>query len=102
MRLIVMLAAVALVTACGDSDNEQLQDAANQSDPAAAQVLNDAANAGVPPQEALEHAGQAAATTNTDIGPASAQARPNQANEPNPPQPGESVEKTTNNGTAPH
>ena len=33
---------------------------ANQSDPAAAAVLNNAAEAGIPPQEALQEAGNAA------------------------------------------
>ena len=61
MRLPTILAASALLAACGQSNKEQLQDAANQSDPAAAQVLNDAANSDMPPQEALQEAGNAAA-----------------------------------------
>jgi len=94
--LIALVAATALA-ACGKSDERQLQDAANQSDPAAAAVLNNAAEAGVPPQEALEQAGQAAAQSNGDMAPPSAQARPNERDNPNPPRPGQPPEKVTTN-----
>jgi hypothetical protein len=53
---------LALLAACsGQSPEQNLQNAAAQSDPAAAAVLNNAAEAGVDPQQALEAAGQAAA-----------------------------------------
>lgn len=64
MRLLSLLAAVALVAACGRSDEQQLQDAANQSDRAAAEVLEGAAENGTDPQQALQDAGNAAAAAN--------------------------------------
>jgi hypothetical protein len=69
MRFPMILAVAALLCACGQSNEEQLQKAANQSDPAAAAVLNNAAEVGTPPQEALQEAGNAAAEADT---PASA------------------------------
>ena len=53
-----------LLAACGRSDEEKLQDAAAQSDPAAAEVLNGAAENGMDPQNALAEAGQAASQSN--------------------------------------
>ena len=53
-----------LLAACGQSNKEQLHEAANQSDPAAAEVLNNAAENGMDPQEALQEAGNAAAESN--------------------------------------
>lgn len=99
MRTFLILTATLIVAACGRSNEQQLQEAANQSDPAAAQVLNNAAEAGVPPQEALEQAGNAAAQTNTEGGPpsGSVQARPNLPGQPNPEQPGRPPEKTVTN-----
>ena len=96
MRHIFLTFALALLAACdGRSTEEQLREAANQSDPAAAEVLKNAAETGVPPQEALEQAGQAAAQANADAGPpsGSVQARPNLPGQPNPPQPGQPPEK---------
>ena len=71
----------------GQSHEEVLQNAANQSDPAAAQVLANAAENGMNPQEALEQAGQAAASANSAGGPpsGSVQARPNLPQDPNRP-----------------
>ena len=60
------IAAFGLLTACGQSNEEQLREAANQSDPAAAEVLNNAAENGMDPQQALQEAGEAAA--NSDAG----------------------------------
>jgi hypothetical protein len=75
------------IAACGggQSNEEALQNAANQSDPAAAQVLANAADNGMNPQQALEQAGQAAASGNTAGAPpsGSVQARPNLADSPN-------------------
>lgn len=60
MNRFLPLAAFALLAACGGrSDEEALEDAANQSDPAAAAVLENAAENGMDPQNALEIAGQA-------------------------------------------
>ncbi|MCH8614748.1 hypothetical protein LZ016_01320 [Sphingomonas sp. SM33] len=98
MRTSLIIAATILLAACGKSNEEQLQEAANQSDPASAEVLNNAAEAGTPPQEALQEAGNAAAMTNTDTTPPSAQARPNTPDQPNPPQSGQPIEKTVTNG----
>ena len=98
MRTCLLLTATLLIAACGKSNEDQLGEAANQSDPAAAEVLNNAAEAGVPPQEALQEAGNAAAASNMDATPPSAQARPNQPGNPNPPQSGQPTEKTVVNG----
>jgi hypothetical protein len=65
MRFPMILTVAELLGACGQSNEEQLQEAANQSDPAAAAVLNNAAEAGTPPQEALQEAGNAAAEADT-------------------------------------
>ena len=97
MRLPIMLTAAMLISACGQSNEEQLQDAANQSEPAAAEVLNDAAENGMNPQDALQEAGNAALGSNSDSLPPSQQARPNTANDPNPPQDGQPPEKTVSN-----
>jgi Tfp pilus assembly protein PilX len=100
MRTFLILTATLLVAACSRSNEEQLREAANQSDPAAAQVLNDAAEAGVPPQEALQRAGNAAAQTKTEGGPpsGSVQARPNLPGHPNPEQPGRPPDRTVTKG----
>jgi hypothetical protein len=99
MRFPFILTLAAVVAACGRSNEEQLQEAANQSDPAAAAVLNNAAEAGTPPQEALEQAGEAAARANIEEGPpsGSVQARPNEASNPNPRQAGEPPDKVVVN-----
>ena len=91
-----------LLAACGrQSDEEALQNAANQSDPAAAAVLNEAANAGVDPQQALEQAGQAAAA-NTDAAPPSGslQAKPNLPQDPNRPEGGQPPAKVSTSNEA--
>ena len=69
MRHIAMLiAAPLLLAACGgtspqDNSAEALEEAAEVSDPAAAEVLENAAENGMNPQEALQQAGNAQATT---------------------------------------
>jgi hypothetical protein len=100
MRTCHLLAATLLLAACGRSNEEQLREAANQSDPAAAAVLNNAAEAGIPPQEALQEAGNATATSNAQAGPPSGSvgARPNLPGQPNPPAPGQPPEKVVANG----
>ena len=90
-----------LLAACGgQSDEDALQNAANQSDPAAAAVLNDAAENDVDPQQALEQAGQAAAAGNAEAAPpsGSVQAKPNLPQDPNRPEDGQPPAKvsTTN------
>lgn len=97
MRLPILLTLAMVAAACGRSDEEQLQEAANQSDPAAAEILNGAAENGMDPQQALQDAGNAAAATNTDATPPSAQARPNLPNDPNRPEGGEPPEKVVHN-----
>jgi len=100
MHRLAILSALLLTTACGQQSNEEaLRDAANQSDPAAAQVLNQAAEAGVDPQVALEQAGQAAAANNTAGAPpsGSVQAKPNTIQDPNRPPPGQPPEKVVAN-----
>jgi hypothetical protein len=92
------LALLVFTAGCGGQSNEELlQNAAEQSDPAAAAVLNNAAENGMDPQQALEQAGQAAATTNADAGPpsGSVQARPNLPESPNRPTAGQPPEKVT-------
>jgi hypothetical protein len=76
-----------------------LDNAANQSDPAAAAVLENAAENGMNPQDALEQAGQAAAG-NTAGGPpsGSVQARPNLPQDPNRPDGTRPPEKVVVNG----
>lgn len=71
MRNFLILSSALFIAACGGQSNEeQLEEAANQSDPAAAEVLANAAENGMDPQEALQEAGNAAveadlnATTN--------------------------------------
>jgi len=62
MRKFLILSSAMFLAACGgQSTEEQLEEAANQSDPAAAQVLENAAENGMDPQEALQEAGNAAA-----------------------------------------
>lgn len=56
-----------LLAACGQSQEGQLEEAANQSDPAAAAVLNGAAENGMDPQQALQQAGEAAANSNSQV-----------------------------------
>jgi hypothetical protein len=97
MRITLIVSVALLMSACGQSNEEQLSDAANQSDPAAAEVLNGAAENGMDPQQALQEAGNAAAMSNTDAAPPSAQARPNTAEDPNRPQSGEPPEKIVSN-----
>ena len=82
-----------LLGACGGESNEEaLVEAAEQSDPAAARVLNQAAEAGVPPQEALEMAGEAQVERDVETS-STLQAKPNLPTDPNRPEAGEPPEK---------
>jgi hypothetical protein len=80
-------AAFALLAACGGQSNEEaLQDAANQSDPAAAAVLENAAENGMDPQNALAAAGQAQIANGVEDQQepnSTLQARPNLPQSPN-------------------
>jgi hypothetical protein len=100
MRLSFAIASAMLLAACGQSNQQQLQDAANQSDPAAAAVLNNAAEAGADPQQALEQAGQATATTGATTAANDGQvvqAKPNRVGDPNRPRSGEPPAKVAVN-----
>ena len=103
MRLSFAIAPALLLAACGQSNEQQLQEAANQSDSAAAAVLNNAAEAGADPQQALEQAGRTAAanpgtanTTAANDGQV-VQAKPNRVGDPNRPAGGEPPEKVAVN-----
>jgi hypothetical protein len=88
MHRFLPIAAFAALAACGGQSNEEaLHDAANQSDPAAAAVLENAAENGMNPQDALEAAGQAqVANGANEVQPDSGvQARPNLPQSPNRP-----------------
>ena len=94
MRAMLTVPALMLLAACGgQSNNDQLEQAAEQSDPAAAAVLENAAENGMDPQQALEQAGNAQAATSN----VSAQARPNLPGNPNPQQAGQPPEKVVTN-----
>ena len=101
MRQILPVTALLLLAACGGQSREEaLHNAANQSDPAAAQVLANAAENGMNPQDALQQAGEAAAGANTAGGPpsGSVQARPNLPQDPNRPDGTRPPEKVVVNG----
>lgn len=101
MLRVALACTVFVLAACsGRSDEEALQNAANQSDPAAAQVLNDAAEKGMNPQEALARAGQAQVRDSAEEGPPSGslQAKPNLPGDPNRPEGGEPPQKVQVNG----
>jgi hypothetical protein len=101
MRLAFVLPIALAAAGCGggDSNQDALQDAANQSTPEAAQVLNGAAENGMDPQAALNAAAEAQAGNASTTAPPRMQARPNLPNQPNPAQPGQPPEKvpTTTN-----
>ena len=99
-RLAILPILLALAACGGQQSSEQaLDNAANQSDPAAAAVLENAAENGMNPQQALEQAGRAAAG-NTAEGPpsGSVQARPNLPQDPNRPDGTRPPEKVVVNG----
>ena len=103
MHRLSLIAAFASLAACGGQSNEAaLQDAANQSDPVAAAVLENAAESGMNAQEALEAAGQAQlANGANEVQPDSGvQARPNLPGSPNRPdgtQPPQKADSTPGN-----
>ena len=89
IRVSIVPALALLAAACGQSDEDALQDAAEQSDPAAATVLENAAENGMDPQEALAAAGEAAAANTGAPEQRSLQAKPNLPGDPNRPEAGE-------------
>jgi Flp pilus assembly protein TadG len=102
MRAYPIFVAAALLAACSNqsSNQEALQNAAEQSGPAAAQVLNGAAENGMNEQAALQEAGNAAASDNTTANTSNGlvQARPNTTQNPNPSQAGQPPQKMVVNG----
>ena len=100
LRISPLLLLFALA-ACGQSDEQSLQDAANQSDPAAAAVLNGAAENGMDPQNALAAAGQAQVQNIGETAPSgSLQAKPNLPQDPNRPEGGQPPAKVSTGGNA--
>ena len=98
MHRFLPIAAFALLCACGGKSNEEaLEDAANQSDPAAAAVLENAAENGMNPQDALAAAGQAQIANGVDDQQqepnSTLQARPNLPQSPNRPDGSQPPEK---------
>ena len=93
LRLATATAVVLLAACSGRSDEEALHDAANQSNPAAAEVLDKAAENGMDPQEALAVAGQAQVANGAGAEPRSLQAKPNLPDDPNRPEAGEAPAK---------
>jgi hypothetical protein len=93
MRNIIVIPLLILAAACGQSQESQLEAAANQSDPAAAAVLENAAENGMNPQEALEAAGNAQVSGNAAQQTQSVQARPNLPQSPNRPEGGSPPDK---------
>jgi len=93
MRLPIVAPALLLLAACGsNSENpagKDLSEAANQSDPAAAAVLNQAEQMGLNEQQALQMAGNAAAANDQAAAnrppSGSVQAVPNTVQTPNRP-----------------
>ena len=92
-----LLLLFALAACGGQSDQESLQEAANQSDPAAAAVLDNAAENGMDPQNALAAAGEAQVQngTGTAAPSGSLQARPNLPQDPNRPEGGQPPQKVS-------
>ena len=92
-----LLLLFALAACGGQSDEETLQDAANQSDPAAAAVLNGAAENGMDAQNALAAAGdaQAQAQNGTTAPSGSLQAKPNLPQDSNRPEGGQAPAKVS-------
>ena len=92
MLRLIPVPIILLAAACGgQSDEEALRNAAEVSDPAAAQALNQAAEAGIPPQEALERAGEAQVRRDIEVD-STVQARPNLPQDPNRPEAGQPVD----------
>jgi hypothetical protein len=86
MRILHIAAVILALGGCGRSEESgnDLRAAAEQSDPAAAAVLENAADSGADPQVALQQAGNAASLgENASSDGIVAQARPNLPGSPN-------------------
>ena len=75
------------------SKEDQLNAAANESSPEAANVLSGAAQNGMNQEAATNEAGEAQANNSATTAPPRYQARPNSAQNPNPPQAGQPPQK---------
>ena len=94
MRIELGLTALILAGCSGHaSKQDQLSAAANQSTPEAANVLAGAAANGMNEEAALNEAAEAQAANKATTAPTRYQARPNSAQNPNPPKAGEPVQK---------
>jgi len=94
MRVHLLLAALLLAGCNGHASKEdQLNAAANQSTPLAANVLTGAAENGMNEETALNEAAHAQASNTGNETAQRYQARPNSAQNPNPPKPGEPIQK---------
>jgi hypothetical protein len=94
MRMAIPLLALALLGCSGRNSNQQnLEAAANQSTPQAAQVLNGAAQNGMDSNAAMNEAAAAQASNSSTTAPPRMEARPNSAANPNPRQAGQPPEK---------
>jgi hypothetical protein len=94
MRTTLLLAAFFLAACSGHASREdQLNAAANQSTPEAANVLEGAAENGMNEEAALNEAAAAQASNTSNSAAPRYEARPNSARNPNPPKSGEPVQK---------
>lgn len=95
MRIHLTLALVPLLAACSGhaSRQDQLNAAANQSTPEAANVLEGAAANGMNESVALNEAAAAQASNSSKTAAPRMEARPNSAQNPQPPKAGEPVQK---------
>jgi hypothetical protein len=100
MRKLIVTAAALVVAGCsrsGNSNQESLTAAANQSTPEAAQVLNGAARNGMDRNDALNEAAAAQGSNSSAMSGPRLQARPNSRNNPNPRRPGLPPDKIATN-----
>lgn len=98
MRIQLGLIALTLAGCSGHaSKQDQLSDAANQSTPEAANVLAGAAANGMNEEAALNEAAKAQAGNAATTAPRRYEARPNSAQNSNPPKAGEPVQKVAVN-----
>jgi hypothetical protein len=99
MRLAILTATLLLLgCAKGENANQQkLVEAANQSTPDAARILNGAAQNGMDKNQALNEAAAAQAQNTSTNLPRRLQARPNSAANPNPKRAGQPPDKVAVN-----
>jgi hypothetical protein len=99
MKRIHLAMGILMLAGCSGhaSKQDQLNAAANQSTPEAANVLYGAAANGMNAEAALNEASQAQANNASTSAPPRLEARPNSAQKPNPPRPGEPIQKVPAN-----